>query len=205
MPPTTVNAARYDRAYFDRWYRKEGFGDQALLDRKVRYALAAADYLLEHPARNVLDIGCGEGPWRAALRKLRPGIDYVGVDPSDYAVERYGRSRNIRKGSFGALAELDLDGPFDLIVCADVILYLNDADLRSGLRTIASLLRGAAYLEIFTANDRIEGDVSLFRRRRPSTYDRMLANAGLCRVGPHLYVGSRLLPTLTDFEGRWPR
>ena len=193
----------YDEQYFDRWYRREGFGSKSRLDRKVHFALSSAEYLLERPVRNVLDIGCGEGPWRAALRRLRPRIGYVGVDPSVYAVERFGRSRDIRLGTFGELDELDLPGPFDLIVCADVVLYVTDRDLRTGLASIAGLLRGVAYIEIYTANDSIEGDLSLFHRRRPSTYDRAIESAGMTRVGPHLYVGRDVFSTLTDFEGRW--
>lgn len=193
----------YDEHYFERWYRREGFGSRARLRRKAHFALSSAEYLLERPVRNVLDIGCGEAPWRAALQRLRPSIAYVGVDPSEYAVERYGRSRGIRLGSFGALDALDLPGPFDLVVCADVVLYVNNRDLRRGLESIATLLRGVAYIEIFTANDDIEGDLSLFHRRRPSTYDRAFESVGLTRVGPHLYVGADVFSTLADFEGRW--
>ena len=194
---------RYDQQYFDRWYRSEGFGSRARLGRKAHFALSASEYLLERPVRNVLDVGCGEGSWRSALRRQRPRLDYVGVDPSDYVVERFGRSRNIRLGTFGQLDALALPGPFDLVVCADVVLYVTDRDLKRGLETIAGLLRGVAYIEIFTANDAIEGDLSLFHRRRPATYDRILDSAGLTRVGPHLYVGADVFPTLTDFEGRW--
>jgi hypothetical protein len=82
-------------------------------------------------------------------------------------------------------------------------LYVTDQDLKRGLAAIAGLLRGVAYIEIYTANDAIEGDLSLFHRRRPATYDRLLDSAGLTRVGPHLYVGADVFPTLTDFEGRW--
>jgi SAM-dependent methyltransferase len=194
---------QYDEQYFDRWYRREGFGSRSRLRRKVHFALSASEYLLERPVRNVLDIGCGEGPWRAALRRQRPRIDYVGVDPSEYVVERFGRSRNIRLGTFGGLDPLDLPGPFDLVVCADVVLYVTDRDLRRGLESIAELLRGVAYIEIYTANDSIEGDLSFFHRRRPSTYDRAIESAGLTHVGPHLYVGADVFSTLADFEGRW--
>jgi SAM-dependent methyltransferase len=193
----------YDKQYFDRWYRREGFGSRARLARKVHFAVSASEYLLERPLRNVLDIGCGEAPWRAALRRMRPRIHYVGVDPSEYVVERYGRSRDIRLGTFGELDALALPGPFDLVVCADVVLYVTDRDLRRGLESIADLLRGVAYIEIYTASDAIEGDLSLFHRRRARTYDRAIESAGLTRVGPHLYVGDDVLSTLTDFEGRW--
>ena len=154
--------------------------------------------------RRVLDVGCGEAPWRAELRKLRPNVDYVGIDPSDYVVARFGRSRNIHLGGFGDVAGLETSNRFDLIVCADVLLYVNDRDLRRGLAGIAERLAGVAYLEAFTTNDNIEGDLSQVHRRRPQTYDRAFKGAGLRRVGPHLYAGPTLLSRLTDFEGRWP-
>jgi len=192
---------RYDKGYFDKWYRGEGFGSPARLARKAHYALGATEYLLERPVRTVLDIGCGEAPWRAALQKLRPAIRYTGVDPSEYAVERYARSRNLHLGVFGGLDEIDVRGPFDLIVCADVILYVDDAALRRGLTEISNRLNGLAYIEIFTTNDRIEGDLALFHKRRPQTYERYMNEAGLHWIGPHLYAGHRVMPTLADFEG----
>ena len=57
----------YDRAYFDRWYRGSEVGGNARLARKVALAVATAEYHLERPLRSVLDIGCGEGGWRAPL------------------------------------------------------------------------------------------------------------------------------------------
>lgn len=194
----------YDASYFDRWYRGEGFGSAARLERRVRYAVGAAEWLLDRPIRSVLDVGCGEGPWQPALRKVRPAAAYVGVDPSAYAVERFGRRRNLVLGSLGRLHEIDLDSGepsrFDLIVCVDVLGYPPDPEVRRGLRTIASMLDGIAFVEAFTTDDHIEGDTDGYRLRRPSTYARWFADAGLHRVGPHLYVGERLLPTLATLE-----
>jgi hypothetical protein len=45
--------------------------------RKVALAVASAEYYLERPIRSVLDIGCGEGAWRAPLLKLRPKVEYL--------------------------------------------------------------------------------------------------------------------------------
>jgi ubiquinone/menaquinone biosynthesis C-methylase UbiE len=67
-----VATDRFDRQYFERWYRDEGFGSPARLRRKVDYALAATEYLLERPVRSVLDVGCGEGDWALELRRRRP-------------------------------------------------------------------------------------------------------------------------------------
>ena len=58
--------------------------------------LGVAEYFLRRKVRSVLDIGAGEGAWRAELRRLRPSIRYTGVDPSEYVVRRHGRRRNIR-------------------------------------------------------------------------------------------------------------
>jgi SAM-dependent methyltransferase len=191
---------RYDKRYFDRWYRREGFGSRARLERRVQFALSNAEFLLDRPVRSVLDVGCGEGQWQPALRRSRPRARYVGVDPSKYAVERFGVRRNLRLGSLGTLHELDLDGPFDLVVCVDVLGYPSDRDVRRGLAAIAGLLGGVAFLEAFTTDDHIEGDVDGYRLRRPGTYARWCTEAGLHRVGPHLYVGARLLPTLAALE-----
>src|SRR5690349_25123277 len=121
---TTQLPKRYDRAYFDRWYRGGGIGGARRLARKVALALATAEYHLERPLRSVLDIGCGEGPWRAPLLKLRPGLRYLGFDASEYAITRYGRSRNLHHSRFGDFALLRPCAPVDLLVCSDVLHYL---------------------------------------------------------------------------------
>ena len=97
---------QYDADYFQRWYRRDGIGDAARLARKVALAVAQAEYYLERPIRSVLDIGCGEGAWRAPLLKLRLKLRYLGFDSSDYAVARYGRHRNLRPARFGDFAWL---------------------------------------------------------------------------------------------------
>jgi len=130
---------RYDRAYFDRWYRdpKTRVKSTAAIRRKAAMALSVAEYYLERPVRTVLDVGCGEGNWFPALRSLRKGLRYTGVDSSRYAVERYGNSRNIRLGSFSSLEELRLADSYDLIVCSDTLFYLDLAELKLGLSSLA--------------------------------------------------------------------
>lgn len=186
----------YDRAYFDRWYRPPG-GDReaaAALKRKVALAVAMAEYWLGRPLRSVLDIGCGEGAWRAPLLKLRPGIDYRGLDSSEYAVERYGRSRNLRRVDFAALAELRFERTVDLLVCSDVLHYLDARTLRRGLSGFAELGHGVAWIELFCRGDGAEGDEVDWHARPAAFYRRAFAEAGLLAVGCHAY----LLPPLHD-------
>src|SRR4029079_16636751 len=113
------------------------------------------EYLLARPLRSVLDVGCGEGPWQTVLADLRPRAAYVGVATSAYAVERFGARRHLRLGAFGELGRAvpAEEGPFDLIVCVDVLGYVEDADVAPGLAAIAARLGGVALIEVFTAED----------------------------------------------------
>ncbi|NUR23870.1 class I SAM-dependent methyltransferase [Frateuria sp.] len=184
----------YDRAYFDKWYRdpRHAVASSAELRRKVTLAVAQAEYYLGRPLRNVLDVGCGEAPWRAPLRALRPEVEYRGLDASPYVVARYGRSRNIGLARFGQLEHLRFDTRFDLIVCTDVLHYLKPAEIRAGLAGIGEMLEGVAFLEVFTARDDVVGDREGFFSRAPSWYLRQFAQAGLLPCGSHCYLGPRL-------------
>ncbi len=187
-------AKDYDRAYFDRWYRdsRHAVTSSRVLARKVALAVAVCEFYLGREVRNVLDVGCGEGVWRQALRKLRPRVDYLGLDSSDYAVARYGRSRNIRKASFGQLGELRFDSGFDLIVCSDVLHYVRSAELKRGLRGIAEMLDGVAFLELFTSHDAPEGDKHGFIPRSPKWYLSTFTQVGLIAIGSQCYLGPKL-------------
>jgi SAM-dependent methyltransferase len=195
------SAKRYDRAYFDRWYRRAGIGTPAEVRRVATYVLATAEHLLDRPVRSVLDVGCGEAPWRAPLLATRPRLRYVGVDPSEYAVARYGARRGIRLGGIGDLASLGLRGPFDVVVCADVLPYVPDEEIRAGLAFVAEQLLGVAYLHAMTSADSFVGDRRGFIARTPARYERLFARHGLRRIGPHLYAGEALLPSLAALEG----
>lgn len=196
------SGARFDQNYFDHWYRDEGFGDPTRLQRKVDHAISSAEYLLERPVRSVLDLGCGEGEWQPAVAARRPNATYVGVDPSRYAVDRFGAERNLRQGRFGNFRSvLDPDaGRYDLIVCVDVLGYVPDREVQLGLAQVAALLDGVALIEVYTSDDDIVGDIDAMRMRRRGTYQRWFTGAGLARVGPHLYISTDFAPQLATFE-----
>ena len=183
---------RYDHAYFQRWYRDLGGSHRQALARKVALAVALAEFHLERPIRSVLDVGCGEAAWRAPLLKLRPGLHYQGVDSSEYAVSRYGRSRNIALATFGQLGQLRFGAPADLLVCSDVIHYLPTAELRRGLSGFAEHCQGVAFLDLYTREDAITGDLRGFLPRRAADYRRWFADAGLIACGSQAYLAPPL-------------
>ena len=195
-------AKQYDEAYFHRWYRdpRTRVTSDRALERKVHVALSAAEYMLGRRTRTVLDIGCGEARWYVALKALRRGVEYIGLDPSDYAVETFGASRNVRQGSFSTLKSLRLKGPFDLIVCADVLQYVPTPQLATGLREIRRLLGGVAYLEAYASEDDMEGDMEGWHFRSAAEYRRQFRDAGLTHCGIYCFIDERKLSALNRFE-----
>ena len=181
---------RFDRAYFDRWYRSPGtrVSSPAALRRKAALALAVGEYYLGRPVRTVLDVGCGEGEWLAALRATRPSVRYTGVDPSEYAVSRYGRSRGIRHGSFATLEEIGLDDAYDLVVCSNALIYAGPDELLAALRSMAARTTAVAFLELHTADDDLVGDRPE-DLRGTAYYRKALRRTGFLPVGSHCYLG----------------
>ena len=192
----------YDRDYYRRWYKDPDtrIASREGVARKVRLAVAAAEFMLARPITSVLDIGCGEGAWRAPLRKLRPRATWLGVESSDYVVSRFGKARNIRRGTFGQLRALGLKNDFDLIVCADVVQYIGDEDLRRGLREIRRLARGVVYIETFAAEDSMEGDRDGWIDRPAATIGRFFEAAGLTHCGFYCWINERKLWNANRFE-----
>lgn len=182
---------KYDRAYFEKWYRSRSrVTSFPEVRRKVTMVVGNAEYFLRRQIRNVLDVGCGEAPWYVHLRAIRPRVSYIGIDPSEYAVSAFGRLRNVHRGSFTDLSAVS--GRFDLIVCSDVLHYLTDAEIRSGLPKLMSHMRGVAFLEVFTTEDRISGDFEGLHRRRARWYRQTFRDAGLSSIGPYMWVGPPL-------------
>jgi SAM-dependent methyltransferase len=195
-------AKTYDSAYFHRWYRdpRTRVTSEHALERKVRLAVSAAEYMLGRRIRRVLDVGCGEARWYVALKRIRRGIDYIGVESSSYAVEKFGASRNVRQGRFGTLRALKLRGSFDLIVCADMLQYVSSTDLGPGLREIRRLLGGVAYIEAYAREDDMEGDFEGWIHRSAATLRREFRDAGLTQCGLYCFIDPQKIDAVNALE-----
>lgn len=191
---------QYDRAYFDRWYRSGGMGGRQRLARKLALAVATAEYHLERPLRTMLDIGCGEGAWRAPLLRLRPKANYLGFDNSDYAIARHGSRRNLHHARFRDFASLRPCPPADLLVCSDVLHYLDARELDRGLPGLADLCGGVAFLETFTREDQAEGDEHQFKQRPAAFYRKRFAALGFRALGSHCWLSPALAGQATALE-----
>ena len=202
--PRTHTATRphgaYDKAYFDKWYRNPAHRviTPAKTARKAALAVAAAEYYLERTVRTVLDVGCGEGQWQPVLKKLRPRIRYTGIDPSPYAIRRFGKRRHLVCGSFGNLP--DLAPSYDLIICSDSLYYIPDDELIMGLHILVSRLAGVAFLEAYPHEAGLRGDTGGMHPRSAAFYREIFRNAGLRSCGSHCYVGPDLHGCITELE-----
>ena len=196
---------RYDERYFERWYRgaRTRVHSPDDVERKAHLAVAAAEFMLGRDIVSVLDVGAGEGAWQPILRRLRPAARYLGVEPSEYAVRKFGARRGLVHGTMDALREAGVRGRFDLVVCADVLNYVGSTVMRQGIGQIAAHLRGVAYLELYTSEDELTGDLQSIDLRPPAYYRRLLRGAGLVRCGMHCYASESIASRVTAMEGGW--
>jgi SAM-dependent methyltransferase len=147
---------RFDRAYYRRFYLDARTAVGSPSEARARARLVAA--FAEHiglPVRRILDAGCGIGQARVPLLGRFPRAQYVGLETSEYLCERYGWEH-------GRIEEYRAPEPFDLVVCYDVVQYLDDRGAARALANLARLTRGVLY---FSALTRIDWLANCDRRR----------------------------------------
>jgi trans-aconitate methyltransferase len=112
-----------------------------------RAALIAA--ILEHaelPTRRILDAGCGVGLLKKPFARVLPRAQYTGLEFSAYLCRRYGWIQ-------GSVADYVAKRPFDLVVCYDVLQYLDDTEAARALDNLRLLSRAAVYVSALTRED----------------------------------------------------
>lgn len=183
----------YDRAYFDHWYRgRNRVSTKDDVRRKVSLAIASCEYFMRRRLRSVLDVACGEGAWQPHIKDLRPGATYLGLDPSEYTVKRFGAARHLRQAAFADLRSQRLRDSYDLVVCSDALHYIGDDEIDSGLPELVRVAGGVLFLEVLTAEDDIIGDLNGMIRRPAAWYRRRFEKAGLNAAGPYMWLAPAL-------------
>src|SRR4029453_7765798 len=100
----------------------------------------------QHPIRSILDAGCGIGMLKTAFARVLARARYVGLESSDYLCRRFGWVQ-------GSVVDFKPAVPFDLVVCYDVLQYLDDRAAGGARRNLARLSRVAVYFSALTIED----------------------------------------------------
>jgi hypothetical protein len=89
---------------------------------------------------------------------------------------------------------------YDLVVCSDVLHYVPDAELRAGIKTVAEITDGVAYLEVLTKEDDVVGDLDAFLRRPADWYRKLFTRAGLTYAGPYSWLSPAFKDAVAELE-----
>jgi SAM-dependent methyltransferase len=136
-------------AYFDRFetpkYRRRSRVRRALIRRFVR---RLHELLIDAgPVSSILEIGIGEGFLSGYLSEKLPTVRFFGVDSSEAALARVRRLfPRIETRVRDACDLSGLDGPFDLVLCAEVLEHLEEP--AQALDAIAALRPRRALLTV---------------------------------------------------------
>jgi ubiquinone/menaquinone biosynthesis C-methylase UbiE len=132
--------------------------------------------LKEQPAgAHILDVGCGTGEYVRRTTEL--GFKASGLEPAD-AMREVAIIKNPEASIVSGVAtELPYpDESFDLVICIEVLRYLNLSDIRQALRELRRVLRpgGTMFLTMVNryALDGFFLHHSLQRMLRPRSVDR---------------------------------
>jgi len=137
----------FDRAYYDKFYfdPRTAVTTRAEMQARARLIVAFADHV-GLPVRRILDAGCGTGMLRKPLEKGLPKAHYVGLDVSSYLCDRFGWAQ-------GAVDTWRSATPFDLVICYDVVQYLDDRRAARALANLGRLCRAVLYFGALTSTD----------------------------------------------------
>lgn len=172
---------RFDSQYYHRYYHdpQSRVTTKNEFSRLGNFVCAYARYI-DQPIERVLDLGCGIGLWRSVIKQHYPKAKYTGVEVSEYLCKKYGWTP-------GSVVDFRAHQEFDLVICQDVLQYLNKTDAERAIDNLATLTRGILYFGCLTKEDwehncdqsRTDGDGYLRRgrwyRRRLSVH---FTNAG---------------------------
>ena len=139
--------AAFDSAYFRKYYFDKATRVTTAAEMRGRAQLIAA--ILRHagiPVRSILDAGCGIGLLRKPFAEVLPRARYKGIEASDYLCARYPWIK-------GSVVDFAPRSASDLVVCYDVLQYLDDRDAASAIANLAKLTRAAIYVSALTHED----------------------------------------------------
>lgn len=189
----------FDEAYYRRYYHDPRTAVTSRAEMRDRAAMIAACMrYVGLPVTRILDAGCGMGLMRAPLRRHLPRAQYTGLEISEYLCQRYGWQQ-------GTLQTLNARVRYELVVCYDVVQYLEEHEARKAIAKLGAVCRGALYFGALTSGDwRDNCDQSrtdrVPRLRSAAWYQRELARC-FRPLGCGMWLRHGAPVTLWDLDG----
>ncbi len=185
--------------YFRKFYLDPKSRVTTRAEMRARARLIAAILVqISVPVRTILDAGCGIGLLRKPFAEVLPRARYVGLERSEYLCSRYGWTR-------GSVVDYAARHPSDLIVCYDVLQYLDDRDAARAIANLARLTRYAVYVCALTREDwRANCDRKLTDRAvhlRPGAWYRRRLKRQFHYLGFGVWLRKGVTAILWDMEG----
>jgi SAM-dependent methyltransferase len=137
-------AKHYGYAYFD-GDRKYGYGGFRYDGRWQSFAKAVVTHYELQPGGRVLDVGCAKGFLVHDLRTVA-GLDAVGVDVSEYAIEHVMEEARPYVSVANAVELPFEDDEFELVLSINTLHNLRLPDLERALLEIERVGTGRAYI-----------------------------------------------------------
>ena len=202
MPPKksttgTPSKQAFDASYYTRFY--EDPATRAVSEEEQRrQADFIAAYLryLDIGVHSILDVGCGIGTLlhavstcianrdkRSNRRAQKTRVVTHGIEISEYLCTKYGWTQ-------ASILDYEGDGA-DLVICNDVLGYLNKKDARKALRKLANLSHQALYFSVITLDDLDICDqehTDMSQKLRPATWYQTELARYFMNVGGGLYL-----------------
>ena len=175
---------KFDRNYFEQYYGKQPVHT---VNEVAHLATAVHEMLAwwAAPVRSVLEVGAGRGDWGNWYRTFHPRVRVTSTDVSEHACATFGHDRR-------DIAQWAPKRPFDLVICTDVMQYLDDRAATRALRNLTTATRTCLYFDALTSFDAkhtVEREATdLNVHLRSATWYRERLSRGFVQAGAGLWV-----------------
>ena len=138
---------RFDAEFYRRHYldRRTRVVTRAEMARRAELVAAFVRHG-ELRVRSILDVGCGLGLMRRQLLRRFPRARHTGLEASGYLCERFGWEH-------GSAASFDPGRTYDLVICYDVLQYLDSRQAAAAIRNLGRLCAGVLHFGVLTQED----------------------------------------------------
>ncbi len=130
------------------YYSTDGYDDY--LTNYIKQGEQITQKLLNNlelkPTAKILDVGCGMGGTVMAFRKR--GLNAIGTEISKYCLKNSPVKRHLHRA--GVISLPFKNNQFDLVICQDVLCYLNPKQIFQAIKELSGITNHYLYLEVIT-------------------------------------------------------